>query len=85
MDMVEFKKNVKGERLINKNLLKVLSVYCNNEIENLKNSELYIKFIYKLSLEGYDYLKIVSITEKGIYIRLFKLFKDNIRFAGFKN
>lgn len=85
MDMVEFKKNVKGERLINKNLLKVLSVYCNNEIENLKNSELYIKFIYKLSLEGHDYLKIVSITEKGIYIRLFKLFKDNIRFAGFKN
>lgn len=82
--MAEFKKNVKGERLINKNLLKVLSVYCNNEIENLKNS-VYIKLIYKLSLEGHDYLKIVSITEKGIYIRLFKLFKDNIRFAGFKN
>jgi len=43
MDMVEFNKNVKGERLMNENLLKVLSLYCNNEIENLKNSELYIK------------------------------------------
>jgi len=41
--MVEFNKNVKGERLMNENLLKVLSLYCNNEIENLKNSELYIK------------------------------------------
>ena len=43
MDMVEFNKNVKGERLVNENLRKVLSLYCNNEIENLKNSELYIK------------------------------------------
>ena len=43
MDMVEFNKNVKGERLMNENLLKVLSLYCNNELENLKNSELYIK------------------------------------------
>ena len=43
MDMVEFNKNVKGERLMNENLLKILSLYCNNEIENLKNSELYIK------------------------------------------
>lgn len=43
MDMVEFNKKVKGERLMNENLLKVLSLYCNNEIENLKNSELYIK------------------------------------------
>lgn len=43
MDMVESNKNVKGERLMNENLLKVLSLYCNNELENLKNSELYIK------------------------------------------
>ena len=43
MDMVEFNKNVKGEKLMNENLLKVLSLYCNNEIENLKNSELYSK------------------------------------------
>lgn len=28
---------------MNENLLKVLSLYCNNEIENLKNSELYSK------------------------------------------
>lgn len=28
---------------MNENLLKVLSLYCNNEIENLKNSELYNK------------------------------------------
>lgn len=28
---------------MNENLLKVLSLYCNDEIENLKNSELYIK------------------------------------------
>ena len=41
--MVEFNKNVKGEKLMNENLLKVLSLYCNNEIENLKNSELYNK------------------------------------------
>ena len=43
MDMVEFNKNVKGKRLMNENLLKVLSLYCNNELENLKNSEVYIK------------------------------------------
>lgn len=43
MDMVEFNKNVKGERFMNENLLKALSLYCNNELENLKNSELYIK------------------------------------------
>ena len=43
MDMVEPNKNVEGERLMNENLLKVLSLYCNNEIENLKISELYIK------------------------------------------
>ena len=41
--MVEFNKNVKGERFMNENLLKALSLYCNNELENLKNSELYIK------------------------------------------
>lgn len=28
---------------MNENLLKLLSLYCNNEIENLKISELYIK------------------------------------------
>ncbi len=28
---------------MNENLLKVLSLYCNYEIENLKNSDLYIK------------------------------------------
>lgn len=28
---------------MNENLLKALSLYCNNEIENLENSELYIK------------------------------------------
>ena len=43
MDMVEFNKNVKGKRLMSENLLKVLSLYCNNELENLKNSEVYIK------------------------------------------
>lgn len=41
--MVEFNKNVKGERFMNENLFKALSLYCNNELENLKNSELYIK------------------------------------------
>lgn len=43
MDMVEPNKNVEGEKLMNENLLKVLLLYCNNEIENLKISELYIK------------------------------------------
>ena len=28
---------------MNENLFKALSLYCNNELENLKNSELYIK------------------------------------------
>ena len=28
---------------MNESLLKVLSIYCNNEIENVKNSELYIE------------------------------------------
>ena len=41
--MVEFNKNVKGEGHMNENLFNVLSLYCNNEIENLKNSELYMK------------------------------------------
>ena len=41
--MVEFKEIVKGGILMNENLFKVLSLYCNNEIENLKKSELYIK------------------------------------------
>ena len=43
MDMVELNKNVKGKRLMNENLLSVLSLYCNNEIDNLKNNALYIK------------------------------------------
>lgn len=43
MDMVEINKNVKGEGHMNENLFNVLSLYCNNEIENLKNSELYMK------------------------------------------
>ena len=43
MDMVEFNKNVKGEGHMNENLFNVLSLYCNNEIENFKNSELYMK------------------------------------------
>lgn len=43
MDMVEFNKKVKGEGHMNENLFNVLSLYCNNEIENLKNSELYMK------------------------------------------
>ena len=41
--MVEINKNVKGEGHMNENLFNVLSLYCNNEIENLKNSELYMK------------------------------------------
>ena len=60
MDMVEFNKNVKGERLMNENLLEVLSLYCNNEIENLKNSELYIK-IQKLV----DELNYILVCEYG--------------------
>lgn len=43
MDMVEPNKNVEGERLMNENLHKALSLYCNTEIENLKKSESYIK------------------------------------------
>lgn len=43
MDMVEPNKNVEGERRMNENLHKALSLYCNTEIEKLKNSELYIK------------------------------------------
>ena len=58
--MVEFNKNVKGERLMNENLLKVLSLYCNNEIENLKNSELYVK-IQKLV----DELNYILVCEYG--------------------
>ena len=58
--MVEFNKNVKGKKLMNENLLKVLSLYCNNEIENLKNSELYIK-IQKLV----DELNYILVCEYG--------------------
>lgn len=43
MDMVEPNKNLEGERLMNENLHKALSLYCNTEIENLKKSESYIK------------------------------------------
>lgn len=43
MDMEELKKNIEEKKLMNENLLKLLSLYCNNEIENLKISELYIK------------------------------------------
>ncbi len=43
MDMVELNKNVEGEKLMNENLLKAVSLYCNNEKEDLKNSESYIK------------------------------------------
>ena len=60
MDMLEFNKNVKGERLMNENLLKVLSLYCNNEIEDLKNSKLYIK-IQKLV----DELNYILVCEYG--------------------
>ena len=45
---------------MNENLLKVLSLYCNNEIENLKNSELYIK-IQKLV----DELNYILVCEYG--------------------
>ena len=43
MDMLEPNKNVEGEKLMNENLLKAVSLYCNNEIEDLKSSESYIK------------------------------------------
>ena len=43
---------------MNENLCKVLSIYCNNEIEKLKNSELYIK-LQKLV----DELKYVLVCE----------------------
>lgn len=43
MDMVEPKKNVEGERLMNENLDKALALYCNAEIDDLKKSESYIK------------------------------------------
>lgn len=45
---------------MNENLLKVLSLYCNNEIENLKNSELYIK-LQKLV----DELNYILVCEYG--------------------
>lgn len=45
---------------MNENLLKVLSLYCNNEIENLKNSELYIK-LKKLV----DELNYILVCEYG--------------------
>lgn len=45
---------------MNENLLKVLSLYCNNEIENLKNSEVYIK-LQKL-VNGLNY---VLVCEYG--------------------
>lgn len=60
MDMVEFNKNVKGEKVMNENLLKALSLYCNNEIENLKNSKLYIK-LQKLVSD----LKYILVCEYG--------------------
>lgn len=41
--MAEFNKKVKGKRLMNENLLKVLLLYYKNEVEILKNSELHIK------------------------------------------
>ena len=43
MNMVEPNKNIEGEKLMNENLLKAVSIYCNNEIEDLKSSESYIK------------------------------------------
>lgn len=43
MDMVEPDKNVKGERTMNENLLKTLSLYCISEIENLRSNEVFIK------------------------------------------
>ena len=45
---------------MNENLHKLLSLYCNNEIENLKNSELYIK-LQKLV----DELKYNLVCEYG--------------------
>ena len=60
MDMVEFNKNVKGEGHMNENLFNVLSLYCNNEIENLKNSELYMK-LQKLV----DELNYILVCEYG--------------------
>lgn len=45
---------------MNENLLKALSLYCNNEIENLMNSELYIK-LQKLV----DELNYILICEYG--------------------
>ena len=41
--MVELNKNVRGERLMNENLLKILSLYCISEIENFKNNEVFVK------------------------------------------
>ena len=46
---------------MNENLCKVLSIYCNNEIEKLKNSELYIK-LQKLV----DELKYVLVCKSGV-------------------
>ena len=60
MDMVEINKNVKGEGHMNENLFNVLSLYCNNEIENLKNSELYKK-LKKLV----DELNYILVCEYG--------------------
>ena len=57
---MEFNKNVKGEIPMNGNLLNVLSSYCNNEIENLKNSELYVK-LQKLV----DELNYIIVCEYG--------------------
>ena len=45
---------------MNENLLKVLSLYCTNEIENLKNSESYIK-LQKLV----DELNYILVCEYG--------------------
>lgn len=47
---------------MNENLLKVLSLYCNNEIENLKNSELYIK-LQKL-VEELNYILVCEYGEE---------------------
>lgn len=43
MDMVEPNKNVKGERFMNENFLKILSLYCISEIESLKSNQIFIK------------------------------------------
>lgn len=45
---------------MNENLIKVLSLYCNNEIEKLKNNEVYIK-LQKLVNE----LNYVLVCEYG--------------------